>query len=103
MNWYKKAYLRDKIYNDEDMFFDLDSIIEEELEGEDMDPYEKLHTKEMLLEELSLFPPGYTLRKTELGWSVISPEGDVVSLNEHKLIHSILGGKCRFEFMGVTV
>jgi hypothetical protein len=98
-NWYKKAQIKNRSYDDEDMFVYLDSMIEEELRDENIDPYEKLHLKEKLLEELSSYPPGYKIKKTPKGWTVFSPDNEAVSVNEKKLIHSIPGGKQRFDFM----
>jgi hypothetical protein len=100
MNWYKKA---NQLYEDEDMMEYLDALLEEEMEGSDLDIMERLRIKEQVENQLSSFPPGYKLRKDINGWSVLSPEGNAVSLNEEQLIHSIPGGKARFDFMGQSV
>ncbi|KKK49629.1 hypothetical protein LCGC14_3133120 [marine sediment metagenome] len=98
MNWYKKIKLADKYYNDEDIEQYINVILEQELK--DLDPITKTEIKEKVIDKISTFPPGYKLRKNIDGWSVISPEGDIVSLNEKKLMYSIPGGKSRFDFMG---
>ena len=100
---YKKAQIRDKFYNDDDMMEYINALLYEEMEGEDLDYYERLRIKEDITNKLNSFPPGYKLKKTINGWSVISPEGDIVSLNEKKLIHYIPGGKIRFDFMGIGI
>ena len=100
MNWYKKA---NRLYRDEEIFEYLNALLEAEMEGDDLDIMEKIRIKEEIEKQLSSFPPGYKLKKTIEGWSVISPEGDIVSLNEKQLIHSIPGGKARFDFMGQSL
>ena len=100
MNWYKKAT---KYYGDEDMMEYMNALLAEEMEGSDLTPYERIEIQERLENMLSSFPPGYKLKKDDRGWTVLSPGGHGVSLNEEQLMHSIPGGKARLDFMGETI
>ena len=119
MNWFKKAqsinifsktnnlqdeqlkYYRD--YEEEDLMEHLNTILEEEFEEKDFRSIDRKIIHDQIEDMLNSFPPGYKLRKSPQGWSVVSPQGDIVSLNEEDLFHSIPGGKARFDFMGLSI
>ena len=81
----------------------IEPIIEKEMRRLKLTPVERYEIKEEIENKLNTFPPGSKLKRTIDGWSIVSPEGDIISLNEKNLIHSIPGGKARFDFMGTSI
>jgi len=105
MNWYKKANIIDdsRVYDEEEILEYLNAILYEEMEGSDLKPEDKMRIREDIENKLNSFPPGYKLKKDMNGWSVVSPDGNIVSLNEKQLMHSVPGGKARFDFMEKSI
>ena len=102
MNWYKRIILAKAIwYGDEEMQRHIDSLVEEE--NKNLSFWEKLELKEKLLNVLATYPPGFSIKKTEDGWTVYDPNGNAVSVNESELANSIGGGKARFDFMDISI
>ena len=102
MNWYRRIVLaKPTWYNDDDMQRYMDYLVEEE--NKDKSIWEKLELKEKLQNILATYPPGFSIRKTEKGWTVFDPDGNAVSVNEPELATSIPGGRARFDFMDISV
>ena len=102
MNWYRRLILaKPKMYTDEEMERYLDYLVEEE--SDKLSFWDKLELKEKLLNILSTYPPGFSIKKTEKGWTVFDPDGHAVSVNEPGLSTSIPGGRVRFDFMDISV
>ena len=104
MNWYKRIILSKNIwYNDDDIQQYISSIIEKEIEGRDLNRWQRMEIEEKIHQILSTFPSGYKLKNTEEGWTVFAPNGTAISVNEKLLEQSLPGSKARFDFMGLSV
>ena len=103
MNWYKLLLASERWFNDDDVEQYINALIENEMEGRDLNDLERMELEDKIHQVLSTFPPGYRLRKTEKGWTVFDPQGRAVSVNEKLLEHSLPGGKARFDYMGLSV
>ena len=105
MNWYKTAQI-DNWLTEDDIEINIDSLLSDEFD-EDVtnDPerfYKKLEIFEKIKNILAHFPQNYKIKRELDGWSVATPEGNIVSYNEKDLQHAIPGGQARFDFMGLN-
>jgi hypothetical protein len=104
MSWYDNIKREDTWYDEEDFERNINALLEKDFQKQNIfNPLDKLELEEKIKKILSKYPPGYRIKRDSEGWSVATPDGQVVSLHEKSLLHSLPGGKHRFDFMGISL
>jgi len=102
MNWYKKAQLSyQEFYDKEDLKQNINALIEEDYKDENYPTnIKKIELIERIKNLLSFFPSGFKIKRENKGWSVLTPDGKIITFDEKTLPYAIQNAKARFDFIG---